>query len=139
MSQPRTVLLSAAAWVLLATMGSAAAQAAPPLDPARPGESAPIPAAILGVWALDGRCDNVDDRLAITPGLAQWGSNPPAPIDYFPKDGPDGAAALHWTEEGVVDNFVYDAGHDVLIHNTQGYGMPGAERFDRCPAGNISR
>lgn len=122
-----------AAWALIATVGIAVARAAPP------GEAVPIPAAILGVWALDGRCDNADDRLAITQGLAQWGSNPPAPIDYFLNDGPAGEAALHWAEEGIVDNFVYDKSQDVLIHNTQGYGMPGAERFVRCPAANTPR
>ncbi len=55
-----------------------------------------------------------------------------AEIVYVPNDDGAGHGAIHWAQEGNVDNFVYAAGKDAIVHNVQGYHMPGAVLYQRC-------
>jgi hypothetical protein len=97
-----------------------------------PAAAMPVPQEIQGVWAPDGRCAVAAARFTVTATEAGLGTAPPHAVVYIAHDGPGGAAALHWAEEGNVDNFVYDRQHDTLVHNLQGYGVPAAETLHRC-------
>ena len=90
----------------------------------------PVPVAMRGVWAKHGRCDLLGERLTITDHTARYGDGPSANVYYDPTFQP----AIYWSEEGVVDNFVLGRTPDILIHNTQGFDMPGEEAMARCPA-----
>ncbi len=102
----------------------------------------PVPTAFIGTWAREGNCAMPEQRVAITAEVASVGTEEPVPVVYYADDdttghkpfpGDDGHGALLLAEEGNADNFVYDAEHDVLIHNTQGYNIPGgAELLKRC-------
>ncbi len=91
-----------------------------------------VPQPYRGVWARDGQCHNVRARLVLRDSTAQLGGSTPMPVILVPHDSPDGQNALHWAGEGNVDNFVLRTHPDTIIHNSQGYGMAGAERYQRC-------
>jgi hypothetical protein len=82
-----------------------------------------------GVWGKHGRCDLPHDRLTITAHKAGWGKRADGLVEYDPE-----SRAVFWAEEGVVDNFVIGRTPRFLIHNTQGFGMPGEEGYVRCGA-----
>lgn len=88
-----------------------------------------VPANMRGVWGKHGRCDVPADRLTITSNRAGWGNGPFRPVDYSTDD-----HAIGWTVEGNVDNFVMGRTPNVLVHNTQGFHMPGEEGYTRCAA-----
>jgi hypothetical protein len=48
-------------------------------------------------------------------------------VDYDPQ-----FRAISWAKEGSVDNFVIGRNPNVLVHNTQGFHMPGEEGYARC-------
>jgi hypothetical protein len=92
-----------------------------------------IPADLLGHWAIGGACDRADDSIRVEAGLLSFGAQKGEAVEFFPNDSPSGNGAIHWTEEGVVDNFEYDATQDVLLHNGEGYGMGAApDVYKRC-------
>jgi hypothetical protein len=93
-----------------------------------------VPSQMLGTWS-SGSCKDPSALLVITPTTAALGTHGASNIVYFPDDDGAGHGAIHWQEEGSVDNFVYDPGSDVIIYNAQGYHMPGAVKYSRCPAG----
>jgi hypothetical protein len=93
--------------------------------------SAPVPRVMIGTWAR-GSCARPADRLVISPQSAKVGTAAAAPIVYYPDDDGRGHGAIHWREEGNVDNFVYVRSRDVIVHNTQGYHMPGRVVYKRC-------
>lgn len=95
------------------------------------GTSKSVPPVFLGTWA-HGSCANVADRLVIGPATARFNTMRPAAIYYDSFGDGAGHGAIHWDREYVVDNFVYVRENDVLIHNTQGFHMPGAVRYKRC-------
>lgn len=86
-----------------------------------------VPANMQGVWGKRGRCDVASDRLTITAHTAGWASGTAGKVDYDPR-----FQAVSWVEEGVVDNFVMGRAPNILIHNTQGFHMPGEEGYARC-------
>ena len=86
---------------------------------------AAVPANMQGIWGKYGRCDLLADRLTVTRQSAGWGKGPVHRVRY--DDG-----AIFWDQEYVVDNFVIGRTPDVLIHNTQGFHMPGEEGYARC-------
>jgi len=88
-----------------------------------------IPPSMRGTWARHGRCDLLAERLTITAETAGWGRGPFRRVDYDSK-----FKAIFWTEEGVVDNFVMGRSANVLVHNTQGFHMPGQVGYARCSA-----
>jgi len=91
-----------------------------------------VPAAYLGRWARDGRCADPAALLVITPQTATLGRAAPAAIVYVPDDDGAGHGALHWRQEGVVDDFVFDQGSQTLVHHLQGSHMPGRLVYRRC-------
>lgn len=87
----------------------------------------PVPPTMQGVWGRHGRCDLRLERLTITAHTAGWGRGPFQRVDYNEGDG-----SVGWVEEGVVDNFVIGGTPDTLVHNTQGFHMPGQDGYLRC-------
>jgi hypothetical protein len=88
---------------------------------------------MVGTWST-GSCTDASKLLVITATTAKMGTEPAAAIVYYPDDAGAGNGAIHWKEEGSVDNFVYVAEVKKLVHNTQGYGMPGKVAYVRCPS-----
>jgi hypothetical protein len=91
-----------------------------------------IPTAMLGTWSM-GSCSDSSKLLVITPSTVQMATDPAAAVVYYPDDAGAGNGAIHWKEEGSVDNFVYVPSTNKIVHNTQGYGMPGAVAYSHCP------
>jgi hypothetical protein len=89
--------------------------------------SAKVPVNMRGLWGKHGRCDVGTERLTITANTAGWGKGPFDAVEYDPQ-----FRAISWAEEGVVDNFVIGRTSNVLVHNTQGFHMPGEEGYARC-------
>lgn len=88
-----------------------------------------VPSNMQGTWGKHGRCDVLADRLTITGEKAGWGKGPFQRVTYDTQSG-----AVYWAEEGVVDNFVIGRTPNSLVHNTQGFHMPGEEGYTRCGA-----
>jgi hypothetical protein len=94
-----------------------------------------VPANLLGHWALDGACDKSDDSIHIETATLSFGTQKGEAIEFYPDDSPSGNGAIHWSEEGVVDNFEYDPTQDILLHNGEGYGMgQKPDVYKRCKA-----
>jgi hypothetical protein len=92
-----------------------------------------VPSDMLGTWST-GSCTDSSKLLVITATTAKMGTEPAAAIVYVPDDAGPGNGAIHWKEEGSVDNFVYVPEVKKLVHNTQGYGMPGKVAYVHCPS-----
>jgi hypothetical protein len=118
----RRIVLALASFFVLAPAAQAVAA----------DHTAPVPSEMLGNWA-HGSCSAASNRLLITPTKAKLGVAQSAPIQYFPNDEGAGRGAIHWAQEYVVDNFVYDSTSKAVVHNTQGFGMPGQVVYKRCP------
>jgi hypothetical protein len=93
-----------------------------PTDPA-------VPTRMQGTCGKHGRCDLLTERLTIRSHSAGWGKGPFEKV-YF--DNANGTPVIFWSEEGVVDNFVMGRNSNILIHNPQGFDMPGEEGYARC-------
>ena len=93
---------------------------------ASPATSVPIQ--MQGTWAKHGRCDLLAERFTITRHAAGWGKGPFRRVIFSNEISP----AIYWDEEGVVDNFVMGRTNNILVHNTQGFNMPGEEGLARC-------
>jgi hypothetical protein len=91
-----------------------------------------VPAKMIGTWAKGGQCTVASSRLVIAKTTVTLGTAKPQKIVYVPNDDGAGHGAIHWAQEGNVDNFVYAAGKDAIVHNVQGYHMPGAVLYQRC-------
>lgn len=89
-----------------------------------------VPIDMQGEWGKHGRCDIAADRLTITVGSAGWGQGPLRAVEFDAE-----LQSLHWKEEGVVDNFVRGKSKNVIVHNTQGFGMSGEQGYARCGKG----
>ena len=98
-----------------------------------PAEAGAVPPAFRGIWAVDGRCQMGMGRLTLTAHAASLDNAPPEPVVLTPHDSPAGEDALHWAEEGEVDNFVLRHHPESIVHNLEGYGMGRAELLHRCP------
>lgn len=102
---------------------------------AAPAWADDVPASIVGHWALDGQCDQADNSIHIDPTTLAFGAEKGEAVEFMTDDSPAGNGAIHWSEEGVVDNFEFDEASDTLLHNTEGYGMGVApEVYKRCSA-----
>src|SRR5690606_31402993 len=82
-----------------------------------------VPAELVGQWAVDGACGDVENSITVTADTLAFGSTDPAAVTFSPDDSPSGNGAIHWAEEGSVDNFEHAVDQDVLLYNGQGYGM----------------
>ncbi|MDB5531426.1 MAG: hypothetical protein JWR51_4529 [Devosia sp.] len=102
---------------------------------ASPAWADEVPADILGHWALDGQCDKADKSIHIDATTLAFGAQKGDAVEFMTDDSPAGNGAIHWSEEGVVDNFEFDTASGTLLHNTEGYGMGLApEVYKRCKA-----
>jgi hypothetical protein len=86
-----------------------------------------VPASMQGTWGKNGRCDVPPDRLTITSTIAGWAEGYSGAVTYSADE-----RAIHWDEEYETDNFVPGAHPDVIVHNTQGFHMPGQVGYARC-------
>lgn len=92
-----------------------------------------VPADLNGHWAIDNKCDSPENALHIGDGMATLGTGDAMAITYFADDSPAGNGAIHWAEEGNVDNFEYAKDRDELLYNSEGYGMGIAPTvYSRC-------
>lgn len=92
-----------------------------------------VPANLHGHWAIDGACEKPDDSVHIEGQMLGLGTGKPLAVVFYPDDSPSGNGAIHWDDEGSVDNFEYVPDSDELIYNGMGYGMgkPGPV-YKRC-------
>ena len=97
------------------------------LGQANAASSKGVPLNMRGVWGKHGRCDVAAQRLTISARTVGWVNGPLAAVEYDPHD-----KVIFWAEEGNVDNFVIGRTPDILVHNTQGFDMPGGEGYLRC-------
>ena len=95
--------------------------------------AAAVPSNMIGAWS-SGRCSDQSSRLVITATTAKLGKSPARKIVYYPNDDGAGHGAVHWQQEGNVDNFIYVSATKKIVHNVQGYHMPGAVLYARCPS-----
>jgi hypothetical protein len=95
--------------------------------------AAAVPSNMIGTWS-SGRCSDQSSRLVITATTAKLGTSRAQKIVYYPNDDGAGHGAIHWQQEGNVDNFVYVSATKKIVHNVQGYHMPGAVLYARCPS-----
>src|SRR5262249_11368414 len=102
------------------------------LNPVFAQSADPVPRAMLGTWALDGKCDDTDKRLVISDHTATFGTERPDEIVYHGNDGPNGQGALHWKQEGITSNLEYDRQQDAVVFNQLGWGYPAAGLYRRC-------
>ena len=84
-----------------------------------------VPLNMQGIWGKHGRCDILADRLTITSHTAGWANGPFHRVIYDND-------TISWDQEYVVDNFVIGRSPDNLVHNTQGFHMPGEQGYARC-------
>jgi len=91
---------------------------------------AKIPKAAHGVWAEGGKCSGL--TVTITASTLQYKGNKPDAVYFAPKESPSGYGAIHYVEEGVVDNFEYAADKDQMIYNPEGFGMGKPVLYKRC-------
>jgi hypothetical protein len=91
----------------------------------------PVPSVMLGTWST-GSCTDPSKLLVITATTAKMGTAAAAPIVYTADDDGAGNGAIHWAQEGSVDNFVYAASVKKIVYNAQGYHMPGQVAYVRC-------
>lgn len=89
-----------------------------------------VPPDMQGIWGWHGRCDVAADRLTITQSSARWGKAPFMPVTFEAE-----TQSINWMDEGAVDNFVRGKTGNVIVHNVQGFGMPGAQGYARCTDG----
>lgn len=82
-----------------------------------------VPAELHGHWAINGACEKTDDSIHIEGNTLSLGTAEAADVEFFPDDSPAGNGAIHWSEEGNVDNFEYAPDKDELLYNGEGYGM----------------
>lgn len=93
-------------------------------------ENDAIPKAIQGVWAEGGKCHG--ETVTFTAHSLQYKGQKAAKASFWPDDSPSGNGAVHYAEEGYVDNFEYVAGKDELLYNPEGYGMGTPVLYKRC-------
>ncbi|MBO9112066.1 hypothetical protein J5288_25465 [Agrobacterium sp. S2/73] len=93
-------------------------------------EDAKVPKAAQGVWAEGGKCSGL--TVTITAGTLQYKGNKPDAVYFAPKESPRGYGAIHYVEEGNVDNFEYAADKDQMIYNPEGFGTGKPVLYKRC-------
>lgn len=92
-----------------------------------------VPTELAGKWAEGGACDDADKSITIADNTLAFGDNEPAEIYFAPDESPSGNGAIHWAEEGNVDNFEYDPVQDKFLYNAEGWGMGIAPvLYERC-------
>ncbi len=94
----------------------------------------PVPLSIRGTW-FHGRCDAPLTRLDVDSRTVRFGDSTETwPVRYDPaKTDAQGNLMLHFAEEFVVTQFVYERRVRLLVYYPKGKGVPGTEAvFHRC-------
>lgn len=89
-----------------------------------------IPRAAQGIWAEAGKCQG--RTVSFTADTLQYKGEEPQAAYFAPGESPSGNGAIHYKEEGNVDNFEYAAGKDQMIYNPEGFGMGKPVLYKRC-------
>jgi len=89
-----------------------------------------VPKAAQGVWAEGGKCRG--STVTITASTLRYKGAKPSAVYFSPKESPRGYGAIHYVEEGNVDNFEYAADKDQMIYNPEGFGMGKSVLYKRC-------
>jgi hypothetical protein len=89
-----------------------------------------IPKAAQGVWAEGGKCHG--QTVTFTADTLHYKGQRPNAAYFAPNESPRGYGAIHYVEEGNVDNFEYAADKDEMIYNPEGFGMGKAILYKRC-------
>lgn len=92
---------------------------------------AKIPTPAQGVWAEGGKCRG--ETVTFTANTLQYKGAKPEAAYFAPKESPRGYGAIHYVQEGNVDNFEYAADKDQMIYNPEGFGMGKSVVYKRCP------
>ena len=80
-----------------------------------------VPTAAQGVWAEAGKCSGT--TVTVTANTLQYKGQKSQAVFFAAKESPRGYGAIHYTEEGNVDNFEYANDKDLMLYNPQGFGM----------------
>ncbi|WP_448955023.1 hypothetical protein [Labrys neptuniae] len=91
---------------------------------------APIPKAVRGVWAAGGKCGGT--TVTFTARTLQHKGLQTQAAYFSPNDSKRGYGAIHYVEEGNVDNFEYAEDKGLLIYNPEGHGMGKSVIYKRC-------
>jgi hypothetical protein len=94
--------------------------------------SSGTPRILSGLWAVNGQCAKVSQRLIVEGNTLQFADRTPEAVRFFTNDAPNGDGAFHWIEEGIVSNIQYLKAEDVLVSNPSGYGYPSDAIYKRC-------
>ncbi|MDZ5454671.1 hypothetical protein [Labrys sp. ZIDIC5] len=90
----------------------------------------PIPKAAQGVWAEGGKCGGA--TVTFTARTLQYKGQQAQAAYFSPGDSPRGYGAIHYVQEGNVDNFEFAKDKGLLIYNPEGYGMGKSVIYKRC-------
>jgi len=93
-------------------------------------KEAEVPKAAQGVWAKGGQCQG--ETVTLTADTLKYKGAQPQSVYFVPKESPSSHGAIHYKEEGSVDNFEYAADKDHLIYNPEGFGMGKSVLYTRC-------
>jgi hypothetical protein len=92
-----------------------------------------VPHAAQGVWAEGGKCHG--STVTFTASTLQYKGEKPEAVYFTPKESPRGYGAIHYVQEGSVDNFEYASDKDQMIYNPEGFGMSKSVKsvlYTRC-------
>lgn len=93
-------------------------------------EDAKIPQTAQGVWAEGGNCHG--PTVTITADTLRYKGGKPEAVYFAPKESPRGYGAIHYVQQGNVDNFEYADDKDQMIYNPEGFGMGKSVLYKRC-------
>ncbi|WP_244483224.1 DUF4087 domain-containing protein [Mesorhizobium sp. 1M-11] len=89
-----------------------------------------VPASAQGVWAEAGKCSGT--TVTFTAGTLQYKGQKAQAVFFAPKESPRGYGAIHYKQEGNVDNFEYADDKDQMLYNPEGFGMGKSVLYKRC-------
>ncbi|MFE0015077.1 DUF4087 domain-containing protein [Mesorhizobium sp. NPDC059054] len=95
-----------------------------------------VPAAAQGVWAEAGKCSGT--TVTFTAGTLQYKGQKAQAVFFTPKESPRGYGAIHYKQEGNVDNFEYADDKDQMLYNPEGFGMGKSVLYKRCAGASAS-
>lgn len=96
-----------------------------------------IPAAAQGVWAAAGKCSGT--TVTFTANTLQYKGQKAQAAFFAPKESRRGYGAIHYKEEGNVDNFEYADDKDAMLYNPEGFGMGKPVLYKRCASASGSK
>lgn len=95
-----------------------------------------VPAGAQGTWAEAGRCGG--STVTFTAKTLQYKGQQAQAVFFAPKESPRGYGAIHYRQEGNVDNFEYADDKDQMLYNPEGFGMGKSVLYKRCAGASAS-